>query len=121
MYIIENWDNPEIWRQHQIGYSLVKKYAVRSKKDTEGNMLRSLHVMRRKGEKAGDKLGRKILRHKELFDAIYDAHCSLRHLKSSACYKERGEASSSQYHNTARECSYQCVSCVAVFMAILKF
>ena len=24
VYIIENWDNPDIWKQHQIGYSLVK-------------------------------------------------------------------------------------------------
>ena len=24
VYIIENWDNPEIRRQHRIGYSVVK-------------------------------------------------------------------------------------------------
>jgi hypothetical protein len=36
VYTIESWDNPEILRrQHQIGYSLVKKYTVRSKKYVE--------------------------------------------------------------------------------------
>ena len=44
VYIIENWDYPEIQRKHRIGYSLVKKYTVRSKKDVEGNLIKSLYV-----------------------------------------------------------------------------
>ena len=55
---IENWDNPEIPRQHQIGYSLVKKYTVRSKKDVEGNLIKSLYVFKRDSVKEGDNVGR---------------------------------------------------------------
>jgi len=41
VYIIENWDYPEIRQQHRIGYSLVEKYTVRSKKDVEGNLTKT--------------------------------------------------------------------------------
>ena len=62
VYIIENWDIPEIWRQHRIGYSLVKKYTVRSKKDVEGNLMKSLYVIKRDSVKEGqDNVGRKLL------------------------------------------------------------
>jgi hypothetical protein len=55
---------------------------VRSKKDVEGNIIKSLFVFGRDSEKAGDNVGRKLLRCKETFDAIYDVHYSLGHLKS---------------------------------------
>ena len=88
VYIIENWDYPEIQRKHRIGYSLVKKYTVRSKKDVEGNLIKSLYVFKRDSVKEGDNVGRKLLRRKEMFDAIYDAHYSLGHLKSSVTWRE---------------------------------
>jgi hypothetical protein len=89
VYIIENWDNPEIQRQHRIGYSLVKKYTVRSKKDVEGNLIKSLYIIKSDSVKEGDNVGRKLLRCKEMFDAIYDAHySSLGHLKSSVTWRE---------------------------------
>ena len=61
VYITENWDNPEIWQQHRIGYSLVKKYIVRSKKDVEGNLIKSIYVFKRVSVKEGDNVGRKLL------------------------------------------------------------
>jgi hypothetical protein len=61
VYIIQNWDNPEIRRQHRIGYSLVKKYTVRSKKDVEGNLIKSLYVIKRDSVKEGDNVRRKLL------------------------------------------------------------
>jgi len=61
VYIIENWDNPEIWQQHRIGYLLVQKYIVRSKKDVEDNLIKSLYVIKRDSVKEGDNVGRKLL------------------------------------------------------------
>ena len=58
VYIIENWDYPEIQQKHRIGYSLVKKYTVRSKKDVEGNLIKSLYVFKRDSVKEGDNVGR---------------------------------------------------------------
>jgi hypothetical protein len=113
VYIIENWDNPEIWWQHRIGYSLVKKYTVRSKKDVEGNLIKSLYVIKRDSVKEGDNVGRKLLWRKEMFDDIYDdAHVSLGHLKSSVTWREVNHHVYNITIQHAHDCIYQCVSCV---------
>ena len=47
MYIMKNWDNSEIRGQHRIGYySLVKRYALISKKDVEGNVIKAFMLSR---------------------------------------------------------------------------
>ena len=61
VHVIDIWDNPEIRQQSQIGYSLVKKYIVRSKKDVEGNLIKSIYVFKRVSVKEGDNVGRKLL------------------------------------------------------------
>ena len=50
-------------QQHRIGYSLVKKYTVRSTKDVEVNLIKSLYVIKRDSVKEGDNLGRKLRQH----------------------------------------------------------
>ena len=61
---------------------------MRSKKGVEDNLIKSLYAIKRDSVKEGDNVERKFHRHKEIFDAIYDAHYSLGHLKSSVKWRE---------------------------------
>ena len=56
----------------------------------EGNLIKSLYFIKRDSMKEGDNVRRKLLRHKEMFDAMIndDAHFSLGHLKSSVTWRE---------------------------------
>jgi hypothetical protein len=82
--VIEQWgtdDNPnKLYRKgNRNGYAIVKKYEVREQVEADGTVLVSLF------HKPSN---RKVLPQLEVFDAIYDSHYNLGHMKMAVTWKD---------------------------------